>query len=271
MPDDPTSSALTCTPWATFEDAPATITELYDVDPDDIDEAFSIASGILYDLTGRVFPGICTDTIRPQAQFATIERGQWLANVSTSMVPPPWGWCGCHRGRETGCASVPEIKLPGHPVQRAGIVVKIDGAMFAAWELHDGRYLVRTDGDGWPCCQNMLVADDQEDTFSVVYPYGRMPDLGGKRAAIMLGSSLFVEFHPQFASACKVSKRATTVSRQGITVQLKTAKDMIEAGATGLDFVDLWISSKKIGKATRPGTVMVPAHARGRSARRIGR
>lgn len=266
------SGATTCSPWATFEDAPASITELYAVDPDDVDEAFSIATGILYELSGRVYPGICSDVIRPQAQWSQIERGVWMQTLPASILTAaPWGWCGCHRGRDTGCASVPEIKLPGHPVQRAGIVVKIDGSVFTSWELHDGRYLVRTDGLGWPCCQNLRVDDTQERTFSIAYPYGRLPDKGGKRAAIMLGSQLFVQFNPEFAAACKIPKRATQVVRQGITIQLKSVKDMIDAGLTGIDFVDLWISSKKVGKATRPATVMVPAHARARSARRIGR
>lgn len=263
--------STTCSPWATSEDAPAAILALEDVDLDAVDVAFAIASDILYDLSGRIYPGLCSDVIRPQAQWAPIEYGSWLRNLPAQYATA-FGWCACHRGRETGCASVPEIKLPGHPVQRATIVVKIDGDVFDAWELHDGRYLVRTDGNGWPCCQDMRLPDTELRTFSISYGYGRGPDLGGVQACALLGSSFYLDFNPQFRSACgSIPKRATNVVRQGISIQLKTVKDMIAAGSTGLDFVDLWLNSKKVGKSMRPSTVMSPATRRGRSARRIGR
>lgn len=264
------AGAITCVPWATFEDAPDSITSLYDVDPDAVDLAFQIASDVLFELSGRRYPGICTDSIRPQSQWRRSDRREWWGpNVDATGEVARWGFCSCNRGRETGCAWVPEVKLPGHPVQRASIVVKIDGAIFTAWDLHDGRYLVRTDGLGWPCCQNMLVGDDQIDTFSINYTFGLMPDLGGKQSAIQFGSALFVEMNPEFRARCGVTPRTTRLTRAGTTQELDTVADMLTNGLTGCKFADMWLSSKRFGQTHRPATVIRPG--RHRSARRIGR
>ncbi len=259
----------TCTPWATHEDAPSSL-QAYDIDPVEVDLAFQIAGDILFQLTGRRWPGRCSDVIRPQAQWSASSGPPrwWPAIGSRSSI---WGWCSCNRSRETGCSRIPEIKLPGHPVDAASIVVTIDGEEFGPdtiWRLDDGRYLVRVDGEGWPCCQDLRADISEERTWQVAYSWGNGPDAGGIRAAALLGTQLFGDFFPDSAEACKLPKRAVRVTRAGTTVDLTSPKDMVEQGITGIPAVDLWVASKRLGQARRRATVLIPG--KHRTARRTG-
>lgn len=263
---------VTCEPWATHLDAPASL----DAAPaDEVDEAFQIAGDLLFELTRRRYPGHCHDVIRPQAQFRASDGPRtWWASMYGG-AGTPWGWCSCNRDRETGCARIPAIKLPGHPVVPASIVVRLDGDTFDAdsglFRLDDHRYLVRVDGSGWPCCQWLTLDDDQPHTWSVAYDFGNRVPLGGKRSAIALGTQLFFAFNPDFegAGACRLPKRVTSITRAGTTIAILDPLTLFKDGLTGLAEVDQWVAATNIGANRRNATVIIPGHWR--SARRVGR
>lgn len=259
-------AGTTCSPWVTHEDAPDSLQE-YGIDPDDVDEAFQAACDVLFELTGRTYPGECTDIIRPQAQWwrSADPLPRWWP-AGSFQGTSWWGWCSCHRGRETGCNRLSEIRLPGHPVVEGSVSVLIDGEAFEDFVLHDNRFLVRTDGGGWPCCQDMRLPDSELHTFSVAYSYGSVPDVGGLRAAVLLGTSLFADYHPDEAARCTLPKRATRVTRQGVSVEILTPEQMVKEGLTGIRAVDMWVASKRYGRIHRRTAVLVPG--RNRSARR---
>lgn len=257
-----------CQPWAVHGDVPAGMLP-DDADPDDVDDALLQSSDLLFELTGRRFPGQCHDVIRPQSQWRKVDGlPRWWPALSTDVgYGAMYGWCSCRRGRETGCSRVSEIKLPGHPVDRDSITVKVDGVEFTDWTIDDGRFLRRVDGEGWPCCQDLDLPDSEEHTFSIAYDFGRSPVIGGKNASILLGVSIYAENHPDVATRCKPPARATTITRQGVTIQLGDPVAMVEAGLTGIRSVDLWVASVFRGEKTRRGTVLVPGKSR--SARRV--
>lgn len=264
----PVAGGETCEPWATHEDATGACAT-YGVDADLLDEAMQVATDVLWNLTGRKWSGLCSDSIRPQAQWRPYDGPArwWPAAVSGSAAP--WGFCSCHRGRETGCTNVPEIKLPGSPVVAASIVVKIDGLEFFDFRLDDHRYLVRTDGQGWPCCQDLRADDTEDRTFSIAYDFDRRPPIGGRRAAASLGCELALLYTPDLTARCRIPKRATQVNRQGVTISLADTAALFKDGITGLPEVDLWVMSVREGAKRRKMSVMIPG--RWRSARRVGR
>lgn len=255
---------MTCTPWATSEDAVAPA-KSDDMDEAVCDQAMLMASDILFNLTRQKYRGRCTDTVRPIARWRAAD-GRSVWPMIPGLARARYGFCSCNRSADFGCGSIPEIALPRGPVIADSVSVKIDGADFGAFAVNDRRTLVRTDGLGWPCCQDLLLSDDETGTWSVTYEYGRMPPPGGVLACAVLGSNLYATLSRDPDAMAGLPDRLRTIVRQNMTAELFDPLEAIRAGLTGLPAVDLWIISELFGDSRRPGRVIVPG--RGRSVRR---
>lgn len=148
-------------------------------DPDTAEQihlAEAFAWTLLASLTaGQI--GTCPITIRPCAARCA-PAGTWLvAPVSRSSLgglsPVRAGmfnpyisggvWynaCGCGSSADAcACGSVPTVELPG-PVGKV-VSVEIDGNTLlpGSYRVDNGNQLVRTDGQPWPLCQDMLAPE----------------------------------------------------------------------------------------------------------------
>lgn len=255
-----------CAPWATHEDACAPC-DTYLLTEDELDRAFLVASDILFNLTERRWRGVCTDKVRPTARYRRHDAGaRWWPATGDYQ----YGFCSCNRSRDFGCTRIPEIVLPGSPVIADGLVVKIDGNEVHDVIVFDRHRLTRTDGQGFPCCQNLLLDDDQPHTFSIEYPFGRLPPIGGVMAAAQLGCQLAMAFNPGAVAdgACKLPKRVQTITRAGTTIAVIDPLTLFKDGLTGLTEVDLWVNSIRAGDKRRRGKLIVPG--RRSTMRRMG-
>lgn len=269
-------SNVTNAAWATHTDVLADYTSK-GITAGTIDIACRVASDVLFLLTGSAFAGEGMDLIRPQARWRQWDGPRWWATVGAGAGVggrSPFGFCSCQRGRDTGCTRLPEIRLPRGPVMDpTKVTVRIDGVTYVStdgvFRIDDHRWLLRVDGDGWPCCQNLLLDDSHVHTFSVAYPWGVAPDEGGVMAAASLGYELALAYTGDAAGkACRLPKRITHMTRGQTSIALLDPLTLFKDGLTGLTEVDLWIASKMLGTARRPATVIRPG--RNRSDRRTG-
>jgi hypothetical protein len=269
-----------CSPWATTADLPADCCE-GTADPDKLDDALAGASLILYNLTGRQWPGICTDTIRPTAEHEP-EMPGWLpyagydgpwaggpyggAGYGYRFWSGMWGGCSCNRTTVCGLHTVSEIILPGYPV--ASITsVKIDGVVrnAAGYKIQDRQRLVWVPltGDtrtGWPCCQRVELPTTAADTWEVVYGWGAAPPSIGARFAAALACQLYktIAADPVDREGCRLPQRITSITRQGITIAVLDSFQVFKDGLTGLPEIDLWISSDRRARSGREPAVITP-------------
>lgn len=237
------------TAWATRDDMPD-LPDGVNASDDEIQDALLAASGILYRFTGKQWPGIVHDVVRPQSVA-----------------------CGC-TGVRSGCHHVSEFALPGSPVLGVSEVL-IDGDLVPEdrYRLDDGRYLVWIGDElggrgGWPCCQRIDLDPDQKQTFQVSYTWGGIPDRGGVRAAAVLGYELLLATKPK--SGCRLPQRVQSVTRQGVSYVLLDPMNLFDKGRTGLAEVDLWVASIGIGQTRRRSAVVDP-HAVAMNGRRFRR
>lgn len=259
-------SSATCSPWATSADALAPCN--VGVDAAELDLAMQIASDVLFEFTGRKYRGVCTDEVWPNAQWRSFDGGPRWWSVVGGLPFARWGYCSCNRTTEYGCSSVPQITLPGFPVHAETITVTIDGDVFTGWELRDMRKLVRTDGDGWPCCQPLPLVTG-EGNWSVRYSYGAEPPKAGMRYAAVLGCELYNAWHPNKDRPCQLPKRVTNIARQGVTIgAILDPLDLFEKGRTGISSVDMWIAADRYGDRSR-SVLLDPASGRGRKVTRV--
>lgn len=267
----PNPLAVSVQPWCTLEDICAPCND-YAFDDVLLEDAIEAASNVLYEFTGRRWPGENQDVVRPCGMRSTYLWGRHDFNTGDLS-----GWCGCARPRECGCRRLSEIKLPGYPVVSVD-EVKIDGLVIDPdrYRLDDHRWLVYLPDEsgvdprqGWPCCQRTDLADTEEDTFSVTYTFGQLPDRGGVMAAASLACQLALAFCPPSssgASQCRLPKRVTSISRQGVTLAILDPLSLFKDGQTGLAEVDMWIGAKNYGAKKRAATAR--RVGQGRSVRR---
>jgi hypothetical protein len=258
----PTTTEGVCEPWT---DPDRIITcgpnsaELGDLDILILSEAADAASEILYELSGRRYSGACADVVRPcpkgYPSLGGLEPYGWNAS---------WGWwrngswCGCSDGpRCGGCCGAPsQIKLGHRPILPNSVAVEIDGDSLpsTSWQIVDSVYLVRTDGESWPCCQDIGSPIGEPGTWEVSYLWGRRPPITGVRAADVLARELALECVG--SKACRLPARTQTVTRQGTTLTLMDPMEFLASGQTGLTAVDLFLSSERYGRAHRPTTIV---------------
>lgn len=251
------TGGTTCTPWATSADAIAPCND--GVDTDELDLAMQIASDVLYEFTNRKYRGTCVDEIRPTARWRAYDQQGWWPMVGGAR-PWRWGYCSCNRSPDYGCARLPQITLPGYPVDAASIDVMVDGVAFTDFVLLDKRNLVRTDGDGWPCCQDLMLETTEEETWSIRYGYGNAPPTGGKRAAVLLGCELYKAWHKE-AGECALPQRVTNISRQGVSMAVVDPLTLFSEARTGISYVDLWVAADTRGDRTST-KLIVPGRSR---------
>lgn len=263
----------TCAPWATIADVCAPC-DAYDFDPALLEDCLQMASDVLFALTGYVYPGVCTETVRPCAQYDPGDPGPpsrratlpsvstgspgsmsgWRPGTGSSM----WGFCSCNREIACGCFRLPSISLGGVPIVEVTSVL-IDGIELdpSEYRVDDYSRLVRlpaADGtnEGWPCCQDLTVADDEVGAFAVTRSVGVDPPVGGRLAAASLGCQLALAFTPRQDAPCRLPRRVTSITRQGVSIAVLDPLSLFRDGLTGLAEVDLWVQSDLIGRRRSP-------------------
>lgn len=201
--------------------------------------AIRLATYVMWAATGRRY-GICDVIIRPcgnDRRCGTCGswefRGGWMAPY---ILDGLWRNCGC----PCPCDCTPhcQITLPA-PVEEVTEVL-IDGVVLAAgsWRVDNNQYLVRTDGECWPSCQDMNVDPPAADTLQVKYGRGEPIPAAILDAAAVLAC----EFGKLCSgAACRLPGRLQTLTRQGVTVSMADIDMILRRGLTGIAEVDLII------------------------------
>jgi len=222
------SSGLTSpvAPWCTGADLPES-SNSEAVKPATLTTAFAYASTILFNLTKRRWPGTREDTYRPCCECDTDDC------------------CSCYPARS--------IELIGYPVI-AITSLTIDGAVVPAndYELRDeSRLCPVRHADGtlllirrW---QDMTLPVTEVGTYQIAYTWGAAPPPEGATMAAILGYEVALSWTPSTLGACRLPKRVTSITRQGITMALIDPLTLFKDGMVGIPEVDLWISAVNIG------------------------
>lgn len=224
-----------CSPWNSWDDVTALCTT------DDVAAALAqlpnatrsylldVATWVLFSLTGRKYPGVCT-TSRRVCLSCVVCRG------------------GC------SCLPTERIDLSGGRYPVHGIIsVVIDGEPLdpSAYQLLGRRWLVRTDGQAWPRAQDLT----DPSAFVVTFPWGRLPNVGLRHA----GARFTFEMAKKCAPGrlrCELPERVTTITRENVTYTVIDSQRFLEEGRTGIYEVDLMLTADRdatTAKSVRPG------------------
>lgn len=205
-------------------------------------DAIEDASLIMYYLTGRQFGGTCQATVRP-------------------CVPCFDCVCSC------GSCKPQQVNLGLWPVTelisvRAGGETVTGGGLTGVYHIDEYRYLVRDDGDVFPHGgSTYALAGGPHDTdasgvdnfvFEVTVNYGMPIPRLLTRATRAMANQLV---NRCLDKPCALPERVTSVSRQGVSMTVASAEDLLKDGRTGIYEVDLAIQVFNPKKLQSPSFV----------------
>lgn len=106
--------------------------------------------------------------------------------------------------------------------------------------------------------------------FRVIYDYASTVTPGARRAVLMFARELWLSIYD--TDTCSLPERVTSVTREGLSMQLLTPADYMDKGRTGLPRVDTWLASVNPSRSHRASAVYTPDSPPGVpvSARRRG-
>jgi hypothetical protein len=234
-----------------FECAPCSAVAEADRDYGKAGEAAAAASRTLYVLSGRKYPGILAETVRP------CRRARWSEGWVRAWNPT-WGWCGCGAPRwgDCDCGASSEIELGGAPV--LGVTeVLVDGTALAssAYRVDGRRVLRRIDGQGWPLSQDLDLATTEPDTFSVSFVWGRTPPADG----IIAARALACDYYQACAGGdCNLPSNVQSLAAQGVTLAFEEVDTLFDKGRTGIRVVDRFLDAEHFAARTQPTLTVSP-------------
>lgn len=218
-----------CSNWSTYTEAVR-------------DYATQFATQVLWAATGRRF-GLCQITVRPVRPraipaYVTYPSvfDPWGGNAGTFA----WGLLAVAGGTQLVnfadglMGQPPEIPLPG-PVGAVSNVT-IDGVVFSPslYRL-DGNKLVREDGQPWPVSQDLSKVLGQTNTWSVTYTRGEPVPIPVNYAAGVYACEVA---KARAGGQCALPNKVTSITRQGVSVQIVSVNDYLDKGLTGISDVD---------------------------------
>jgi hypothetical protein len=219
-----------CAPWCTWEDVEGcTNSDFSGIDSAQRESIIDTASGILWDLTDRVYSGLC---------------------VTTRSLCSACLLCGPSR---CGCDPAHGLYL-GENVAAAWDVV-VDGETLepTSYTIVGGTTLARTDDLSWP--RGIDVTDPT--AFRATWAFGRLVPEGGKRAAALFAAEIAKSC---VGIACQLPQRVSQVTREGVSYTILDSMQMVADGRTGIALVDLWVVADKQGRRPRPRMFSPGAH-----------
>lgn len=213
---------------------------------DEIQQAASDYGALaVWAATGRRF-GLCEQVTRPCGPTRGAGQpfgwwwsdGVWFPYVFNGL------WRNCMCGTGAGCCSCEpacQVYLPGpvYSIPATGITVGDEIIPVDSWRVDNGQWLVRTDGECWPECQDYST-DSGDSFFQVTYFKGvPVPDVLARAAG-----ELACEWAKNCVGApCRLPQRITSISRQGVSVSLVDVDNLLDKGLTGVTTVDQVIRS----------------------------
>lgn len=208
------------------------------------DRATSFAAYVLWALTGRRF-GACEVTVRPCGQGCQFYGGWMSYPVTADGIGTVWApfirdgsWFNCGCVGACRCEPRCSVWLPG-PI--ASIVqVTVSGIIIdpSLYRVDNRSRLVGINGQCWPDCQNMDLESPDEGVFEVTYTRGTPLPAAGQMAFGLLACEFLKAC---MGGSCALPENISSLTRQGVQIEMIDPTQIEQAGLTGIREVDLFI------------------------------
>lgn len=259
-----------CEAWVTASDLQDCANQIpAGADACDLQLAAQLATENLWRFSGRQFGGLCIDRIRPCIGLNCGYDGV----ISVDSGYGYTGWAGGRGGvgypsvpyrrngewfNAAGCAGgrclLPCITLPG-PVHSVNQVI-VDGLVLdpSQYKVSGYRQLCRTDGDKWPCHQDLALESTEVGTFEVTWTRGTpVPETAKRMARIYALRRLPWLVCDAEACGSVTAEQVAAMSADGVVTDFMQQSGDTPAlfMRTGIRIVDEWLGSVNPKKRRR--------------------
>jgi hypothetical protein len=235
-----------CSDWITDEQltdgCAACDTDLTHIGETDRQYAITLASQVLFELTGRRWPGLCT---------VTNERP-----------------CGTHPAGCCDRCDLNAFRLSNGPVDASSIEIVVDGEVVPddEFSLIRGRTVIGMTNPitgftrWWRCCQRLDLPITEDNTMAVSYQYGNLPPEGSVLPTIFLARDYALACGSGGAcAACSIPEQVQNMVRQGLSFSMPDPRTLLTDGFTGVGITDSWLASLRFGAKARRATASRPS------------
>lgn len=207
-----------------------------------LEGAMASASYLLWKLSGEQY-GLRTMTIRPCTETCLDRPPIGTGWTPTGSYVTRYACKSCPTGR-CPCSRYDRVKIP-RPTREI-LSVYVDGELLdpSHYRIDTRRrsWLIRTDGERWPTCQNWASDGPGDDGyFAVSLVVGKPVPSIGVSASAELACELFkLCADPE---SCQLPQRVTSYVRNGVTVPVIDVMEFIDKRRTGLYSVDMFLGA----------------------------
>jgi hypothetical protein len=235
-----------CQPWCTWDDVLKCQrgTDVSGLVDESIQAMIlDLSTEVLYNLTERLYPGVCETSKIPALAappipwpWAGVGTG-YAAQGPAADVQTPRKVAAMDLGADSGLMPVLGIK---------SVVIEAATLPATAYYLEEWRWLHRIDGNAWPYLQD--ATDPNKNR--VTWWYGRIPTTALARAAALFA---YEQAKWCVGHKCEFPERVTTVSRNQVTYVVIDSMKFIQEGRTGVYLIDEILESWRKGRVVQPG------------------
>lgn len=212
--------------------------------------AVTIASELLYKLTGEKFTGVLSTTEHyTKDSMASVMQSPALIGGQMYNLPSRAGIGGQNLTigdrklylRHTPIRSVESVTVGG---------VLLDPTQYS---VRNRAYLVRSGNTRW-------IFDGFNETV-VSYTYGAMPPEVGRAAAVRLANELILA--EKGDARCALPLRVSSITRQNVSMTVLDPQEFLDNGKTGIYSVDLFIKAYNPDGARKKSKLYIAGRPQG--------
>jgi len=216
------------------------------------------ATEVLWMLSGRQY-GTCEVTLRPCREDCAPVNVFGVSNYYASHWAYPYIWytTGCAGGcmGMCSCNTVHRFTLPQPISSIVEIIVDGEVVPTGSYRVDNYRYVVRTDGEAWPRCNDLSINEGPGAWSSTVIFGAEVPEIA-KLAVGELGCEFIKALTGN--KDCRLPKRVQSLTRQGVTMAFLDPQEFLNEGKTGFYIADLFLTASNPNRLQSGATFHSP-------------
>ena len=190
--------------------------------------------------------------------FTALSAASEILTVATAHLIHP---AGSQTEEFIGTRSIRRLSPVYGPVTRVVSISTVDTDGTAtptdrAWQLIGNTVHFMDRQRGTVFYRDFGACGPEQTTYRLAYEFGSTLSRSARSAVLAYAHQLWLAEHDH--DECGLPERTTSITREGIGIELMTPQDFLDKGRVGLPHIDTWLAQVNSKRALRPSAVYTP-------------